>query len=230
MNKKRCILFEVLAPPFLALLLNVMACHAADFPAPSGRFTFDGTRYTGTVTLLDPIITNSSLYLTGEYKWPPAAFRPLIFNYQRFTVAAKLRPEIVSHGVTLLAGGTAHRWFVLNTDKDGRVELSFNNHEFRHAVEGLTVTNGQWTILALTFDLQSKRAVVYANGKRADEIVLPETFNLDIINDLKWRDSDKELTFTDCSGGGTFRGLVAGLLAFDSTLSSNQVRLLFPKN
>jgi len=103
---------------FLAsfLVLNIVTCHAAGFPTPSGKFTFEGKRYAGTITPTDTIITNNSLYLTGDYKWPPVAFRPLVFDYRRFTVVVKLRPEIISHGVTLLAGGTACRWFVVNAD------------------------------------------------------------------------------------------------------------------
>jgi len=48
------------------------------------------------------------------------------------------------------------------------------------------------------------------------------------MNDEKWKEADKVLTFTDCANGGTFRGLVAGLLTFNSVLTSNQVSLLFP--
>jgi hypothetical protein len=212
----------------LVLLPGILICRAADFPAPSGRFTFEGKKQIGTATLNDSIITNSSLYVTGEYKWPPAVFRPLVLSYHRFTVVTKIRPDFVNYGATLLVGGTGHRWFIISANKDGKIELSFNNHAFRHPVEGLTITNGQWTTLALAFDLQAKRAVIYANGTRADEIVLPENFDLAVVNDMKWKESDKELTFTDGATGGTFRGLVAGLLTFDSILSPDQVRLLFP--
>jgi len=212
----------------LVLLLNTLTCRAADFPAPSGRFTFEGKPYIGTATLTNSIITNSVLYFSGKYEWPPEVFRPLALDYRRFTVVAKLRPESISQGITLLVGGIDCRWFVLDADKDGRVELSFNNHAFSHPVEGLTITNGQWITLGLTFDLQSRSVVVYANGKRADGILLPETLDLQIISDAKWKDSDKHLTFTDGANGGTFRGAVAGLLTFNTVLSANQMRLLFP--
>lgn len=213
----------------LVLLVSAGPAYGADFPTPSGKFTFEGKRRVGSATLADATITNGWLYLSGEYKWPPALFWPSALDYQRFTVVAKLRPENTSHGNTLLVGGTGHRWFVISTDNDGRVQVSFNNHEFRHPVESLTITNDRWITLALAFDLKAKRAVLYADGKRADEIVLPDNFDLAVINDAKWRDSDKHLTFTDGANGGTFRGLVAGLLTFDAILSPEQVPRLFPK-
>jgi hypothetical protein len=224
------------------MLLNTLICHAADIPAPSGRFTFEGKPYTGTVTLTNTSVTNGSLYLNGHYHYHDqrdgrpfgepytALFRPLAFDYQQFTAVVKLRPEDISHGATLLAGGTGHRWLVLSADKDGRVELSLNNFQFRHPVASLTVTNGQWITLALSFDLQRRRVVIYANGAGADEVQLPKEFVLDVMNDVKWKEPDKVLGFTDYAHGGTFRGLVAGLLTFNSTLAPNQVRPLFPKN
>jgi len=211
----------------LVLLLNTICCGAANFPAPSGKFTFEGKPYVGTPIITNAVITNNSLFFPGKYNWLPDLFWPLVFNYQQFSIVVKLRPENISYA-TLLVGGTGHRWLVVNTDKDGRVKLSFNNHQFRHAVDSLIITNGQWTTLALTFDLQARKTVVYANGKQAEAIVLPEAFVLDVMNDEKWRESDKVLTFTDGATGGTFRGLVAGLLTFNSVLSPNQVRLLFP--
>jgi len=228
---------------FLLLLLNASVCHAAGFPAPSGKFTFDGKSYTETATFTNTSITNKSLYLNGEYftgyvgkeaerrgKGYTAVFRPLVFDYRKFTAVVKLCPENISHGATLLVGGTSCRWFVMRAGSDGRIELSFNNFQVRHPVESLTVTNGQWLTLAITFDLQSRRVIIYANGTRADEVVLPEDFALDVMNDAKWKESDKVVTFTDYANGGTFQGFVAGLLTFNSILAPNQMRRLFPRN
>lgn len=88
------------------------------------------------------------------------------------------------------------------------------------------MTNGQWTTLALTVDLQTKAIVTYANGNQVDELLLPKDFVSNVMNDEKWKDHDKVLTFTDFSDGGTFHGLVAGLLTCDAILTGDQVRHL----
>jgi hypothetical protein len=119
---------------------------------------------------------------------------------------------------------------VLHADKEGRVELSLNNFKYHHPVEGLTVTNGQRIVLAVTIDLQSGELVIYANGARIDKVLLPTGFVFDVMNDAKWKKSDKVFTFTNYADAGTFEGLVAGLLTFNSVLSDNQIRLLFPRH
>jgi hypothetical protein len=219
---------------FLLLLPIVSNSGAGTLPAPSGKFTFEGNPYIGTASLTNTAVTNNSLHLNGVYfmqfgKPSGAEFRPRVFDYRRFTVVVKLQPED-SREKTLFAGGTASRWFVIRTDKQSRVELSFNNFEFRHPIGSLAVTNGQWITLALVFDLQARRALVYADGRRADEVVLPKDFDFYVIKDATWREPDKVLTFTDYSNGNTFKGLVSGVLIFDTILSADQVRRLFPKH
>jgi hypothetical protein len=219
---------------FLLLLQIVSNSYAGTFPAPTGKFTFEGHPYIGSASLTNSVITNNCLYLNGIYftrlgNPSRAVFKPKVFDYRRFTVVVKLQPEN-SCEKTLFAGGTSCRWFVMRTDKKGQIELSFNNLEFRHPVESLAVTNGQWITLALCFDLESRRALVYADGRQADEVILPKDFDLAVINDTTWRESDKVLTFTDYSNGNTFKGLVAGILTFDTILSAEQVRQLFPKH
>jgi hypothetical protein len=219
---------------FLILLQVVSNSYAGAFPAPTGRFTFEGNPYIGTANLTNTVISNNSLHLNGIYftqfgNPSVAVFKPKVFDYRRFTVVVKLQPES-SCEKALFAGGTSCRWFVMRTDKQGRVELSFNNFQLRHPVESLAVTNGQWITLALCFDLQSRRAIIYADGRRADEVILPKDFDLAVISDATWRESDKVLTFTDYSNGNTFEGLVAGVLIFDAILSADQVLRLFPKH
>jgi hypothetical protein len=220
---------------------GVSTGRAEGFPLLSGKFTFEGKPYVGTATLINTSVTNAALFLNGEYstdywgdgkpggKGYTAVFRPSVFHYERFTAVVKLRPENISVGAILLAGGVSCRWFVLSSDQDGKVELSLNNRRFRHPIHNLTLTNGQWITLALTVDLQAKAIVVYANGTRVDELVLPEGFVLDVMNDEKWKEHDKVLTFTNYSYGGTFHGLVAGLLTFDTILTGDQLRQLFPE-
>lgn len=219
---------------------GVLDCHAADLPTPSGKFTFEGKPYIGTATLTNTTATNASLFLNGVYffadgKPYTAVFRPTVFHYEGFTAVVKLRPEkevtpkqdwYPAPGNVLLAGGQAHRWLVLRCDRSGKVKLSLNNNNFNyptnHPIKSLTVTNGQWTTLALTVDLQTKTIVTYANGNRVDELLLPKDFVLDVVNDRQWKEADKVLTFTDYSDGGTFHGHVAGLLTFDAILTDDQ--------
>lgn len=233
----------IAAVGLLSLLLapDVSTASAAGFPVPSGKFTFEGKPYIGTAILTNTSVTNAALFLNGEYstdywgdgkpggKGYTAVFRPSLLHYERFTAVVKLRPEKISAGATLLAGGVSCRWFVLTSDQGGKIELSLNNHAFRHPIPNLTLTNGQWITLALTLDLQAKTIALYANGNRVDELRLPEDFVLDVVNDETWKEHDKVLTFTNYSYGGTFHGLVAGLLTFDAILTGDQVRQLFPK-
>jgi hypothetical protein len=224
--------------------LHSLDARAADLPTPSGKFTFEGQPHIGTVCLTNTTVTNASLFLNGVYYFADgkpyaAVFRPSVFDYDRFTIVVKLlpenklRPEKTSQGhvllspwTVLLAGGESCRWLVLRSNKDGKVELALNNHEFRHAITNLTVTNAQWTTLALTVDLQAKAIGIYANGNQVDRLLLPKDFVLKVMNDEKWKEGDKALTFTDYADGGTFHGLVAGLLTFDAILTGDQVRRL----
>ncbi len=242
LDKLRIDHFLVVGVLSLFTALGVLDCHAADLPTASGKFTFDGKPHIGTATLTNTIVTNASLFLNGVYytsdgKPYTAVFRPSVFHYDRFTTVVKLRPEMEmtskqnwqrSPRNVLLAGGPAHRWLVLSCDPSGKVKLSLNNNTFNypyptnHPIKNLTVTNGQWTTLALTVDLQAKSIVTYANGNRVDELRLPKDFVLSVMNDEEWKEADKELTFTDYSDAGTFHGHVAGLLTFDAILTDDQ--------
>jgi hypothetical protein len=189
------------------------------------------------------VIRNKALYLNGKYStdyWGDgkpgaegytAVFRPLVFNYEKFTVVVKLQPEDISAAKkTLLVGGADSRWLALTINDEDRLEVSLNNRKFRHVVENVTITNAQWITVAISFDLESRKVVVYVNGARVEQILLPADFVLDIMNDPKWKEYDEVWTFTNYSYGGTFQGIVAGLLTFDTVLSDDQVHQLFPKN
>jgi hypothetical protein len=223
------------------LFINVLACKAAEFPVPSGRFTFDGKPNIGTVVLSNAVIRDSALYLNGVYSsdyWRDgitnggytAVFRPTKIDYQAFTIVVKLKPESFSVGRnTLLVGGASCRWLALTIDEQGHLELSLNNRRFRHTVQDVTMQTNQWIAAAVSFSLNTRKVVIYLNGKRVDEVSLQEDFVLDVMNDQKWKDYDQVWTFTNYSYCGTFQGLVAGLLAFDTILTDDQVRQLFPK-
>jgi len=226
--------------PLILLILGALTGGASDFPAPSGSFIFDGRPYIGTTTLTNTSFTNKSLSLNGRYynadqhkRMPDgysyhANFRPLTLDYRRFTAIVKLCPADIAHARVLLVGGTAHRWLVLRADESAKLEICFNNHDFLHTAGGSRITNGQWITIAVSVDLESRRVELYVNGSRADELVLPQGFTLNVLNDETWRESDREFMLTDYGDGGNFQGLVAGLLTFDSILSSNQVRQVFP--
>jgi hypothetical protein len=220
MNAKRAL--------FLLVITSVHA-NAEEFPAPSGRFTFEGKAYIGTATLTNATIRDKALYFDGKYRVPAATFWPRAFRYQQFTVVTKLQPGNFTNEIALLVGGTAHRWLALKADYRGQVKLSLNNSDFRQVIERVKVKKGEWITLAVSFDLQTLKIVVYANGVRVSQILLPQGFVLAVVNDAKWRDSDKVWTFTDFSSGDTFQGLVAGLLTFDTVLSDDQVMRISPQ-
>jgi hypothetical protein len=224
-------------------LINILVCHAQAFPTPAAKFTFEGKPFIGTAILTNTIIQSNALYLNGEYssdywgdekqssKGYTAVFRPAIFHYDKFTVVFKARPEDTSgQKRTLLVGGPSFRWLVLSIRDQNHLELSLNNHAFHHLIENVTITNGEWSVLAVSFDLKARKVIVYFNGARAAQISLPPDFVLEIMNDTEFKEYDKAWTFTNYSYGGTFQGLVAGLLTFDTILSDEQVKRLFPKS
>jgi hypothetical protein len=224
----------------LLFVASISICAATEPLSPSGEFLFDGKHpYVGVATVSNIMVRGKALYLNGKYStdyWGDdkkhvgytAVFRPSNLTYEKFTVAVKLRPEDVSGSKgTLLVGGASARWLALTVVETNRLELSLNNHRFRHTVENVAITNGAWITLAASFDQETRRVVVYVNGLRAEEIQLPGDFTLDIMNDEKFREYDKVWTFTNYSYGGTFQGLVAGLLSFNVILSDDQVKQLF---
>ena len=228
---------------FLSLLVSISICAAAEPAFPSGEFLFDGKHpYRGIATVSNVTAQGKALYLNGKYStdyWGDdkqhtgytAVFRPSNLAYEKFTVAVKLRPEDISGPRNIfLVGGASARWLVLSVVETNRLELSLNNRRFRHTVDSVTITNGAWITLATSFDLEARKIIVYVNGLRAEEIQLPADFTLDIINDEKFREYDKVWTFTNYSYGGTFQGLVAGLLSFNTVLSDDEVKRLFRNN
>ncbi len=220
---------------FFVILINTTVCRAAELPTPTARFVFNGTRYIGTATLINTTIRDNALYLDGKYCYYctnasegyTAVFRPSVFNYQKFTVATKLQTEDFTNGRTLFVGGTHCRWLAINVNSQGRIELKLNNGRFSRDIEGINLIQGNWASITISFDLTAKKIVVYFNGNRASQILLPPDFVLEIINDSEWNKDDKAWTFTNYSNGRTFRGLIAGLLTFDTILSDDQVLQLF---
>jgi hypothetical protein len=228
---------------FLFLLAGISLGAGAEIPSPSGEFLFDGKHpYVGSATISNVTVRGKALYFNGKYStdyWGDdkkhvgytAVFRPLNLIFEKFTVAVKLRPEDISGSKkTLLVGGASSRWLALSLAETNRLELSLNNQRFRHVIDLVIITNGAWVTLATSFDLEARKIIVYVNGLRADEIQLPADFTLDIISDEKFREYDKVWTFTNYSDAGTFQGMVAGLLSFNSVLSDDEVKKLFPNN
>lgn len=225
----------------LFLLLETIFVRATEnTPTPTGEFLFDGKHpYVGTATVSNVTVRGQALYLNGKYStdyWGDdeqhvgytAVFKPLKFNYEKFTVAVRLCPENISVGKkTLLVGGVEARWLALSVVETNRLELSLNNHEFHQAVDNIIVTNGGWITLAASFDLESREVVVYANGIRAQKIQLPADFKLDLMENEERREQDKVWTFTNYANAGTFQGLVGGLLSFNTILSDEQMKQLF---
>jgi len=224
---------------FLFWLACISLQAAVILPSPAGEFLFDGKHpYVGSAVVTNVTVRGKALYLNGKYStdyWGDdkqyvgytAVFRPLNLSYEKFTVAVKLHPENISGGkTTLLVGGASARWLVLNVVETNRLELSLNNHQFRHTVDGVTITNGAWITLAISFDLENRKVFVYAHGIRAEEIQLPADFTLDIITDEKFKESDKVWTFTNYSDAGTFQGLIGGLLSFNGILSDDEIKQL----
>ena len=182
-------------------LTNILVCHAAVFPAPSAKFTFEGKPFIGTAILTNTTVRNNALYLNGKYstdywgddkqgsKGYTAVFRPSAFHYEKFTVAIKVQPEDTSaQKKTLLVGGPSFRWLALHIGDQNHLELALNNRRFHHIIESVTITNGQWITLAVSFDLKARKIVVYSDGVRAEQILLPADFVLEIMDDTKFKE------------------------------------------
>jgi hypothetical protein len=223
---------------FVCACLLVSAGLAAELPSPTAQFTFDGKRCIGKAVLNNITNHDRALYLNGKYStWYDgdkegegytAVFRPVHFDYRKFTVAVKVQPEDIAER-TLLVGGTSYRWLALRVNSRGQLQFSLNNDEFRRPIEGVKVARGEWISIAVSFDLEAREVVVYVNGARASLISLPKDFKLAILDSEIWREHDKVWTFTNYSYGGTFHGLVAELLSFDTVLSDEQVHQLFQR-
>jgi hypothetical protein len=166
----------------------------------------------------------NALYLNGTYYLlnDAAICKTPQLNYRSFTVALKFKaeefhPGRLSHASNIFTGGTYFRWFGLNRSPAGNLTITLNNREFSHEIKETPLVKGRWTAVACGVDLSRRKVIVYLDGKKVDEIGLPQGFQLEVLKS-NLKDQDKVWSFTNYGNGDTFHGLVSELIIFDGML------------
>jgi hypothetical protein len=208
---------------------------------PLAKFTFEdppkGPAPQPPPELINTTRAEGALVLSGLYEWGTAlgsnkpvqnGYRAVFptpgLDFKKFTVVVRLRPDDISRPKgTLLVGGTACRWLALNTSPTGDITLFFNNQKTSSRLKKGKIVPGKWTVLACSFDANARKARVYMDGQRLEEIVLSNNFKLE----GRYRDVDDRVwSFTNYSNSGTFKGLIGELDVFNTVLTDDEVASL----
>jgi len=225
------------AAVLLGLCMSLEICPAADrvMPAPLAQFRFNGdgkdeTKANPAFELKNTQFKDNALYLNGKYEhnsstkdgYHAVCMTPKL-DYTKFTVALRFKPEeFGSDQNNLLTGGKSCRWFGMNRSAAGNLTITLNNQRFTHEIKGAAIEKGKWTVVACGVDLSAHKVVVYLNGKESADIDLPKDFKLDVL-DSRFKDTDKNWSFTNYSIGSVFHGLVDGLVIYGEMLSPEEL-------
>jgi|SRR5579871_130706 len=170
---------------------------------------------------------NNALYLNGKYEYDGtqegyrAVCKTPKLDFAAFTVVIRFNAEeFAPNKSNLFTGGTSSRWFGLNLSPVGNLTVTLNNQQFSQEIPGIVIRKGKWTIVACGVDVPQHKIVVYLNGKKAGDIVLPADFKFDIASDAK--DTDKVWTFTNYSNSNVFHGLVGEVIIYGKMLSAKE--------
>lgn len=203
---------------------------APSLPDPIARFTFDGITPEPDADLQDAAQHDGILELDGSYehgngvKKTRAVLKTPSLDYHAFTIVVRLRPDDIDRAhCTLVMGGTSFRWLGLEASPEGDLSLTMNNHSFMQPVPGVKIAANRWVTLAISLDLESKQAAVYADARRAAVIPLPPDFQFNVFSDSATEQRDKVWTFADYSNARTFKGAVDEFQLYGSVLTSEQI-------
>jgi hypothetical protein len=232
---------RIFAVAVISVLLPTSPAFSQTGPKPLAQFTFEEPAKSP-IPQPPPELVNTTridgcLALSGQYEWGTAlgssraiqsgyraVFPTPSLDYKKFTVVVRLRPDDISRPKdTLLVGGITCRWLALSTSPKGELTLSFNNQKLLWPIKKVKIVPGKWTVLACSFDAAARKARVYVDGQRLEEISLPNTFKLDTsyhnVDDRVW-------SFTNYSNSGTFKGLVGELDVFGTVLTDDEIAAL----
>ncbi|MSU45941.1 MAG: hypothetical protein EXS42_02135 [Lacunisphaera sp.] len=80
-----------------------------------------------------------------------------------------------------------------------------------------------WTTIACAVDLPRQQVVIFQDGRRVGEILLPRDFVLDVLKNPQDLPSSNDLSFTNYSNGEVFHGWVDDLIIYNTILPSDEL-------
>ena len=223
-------------PLLLAPLFAFVPADDPDLPRPHAHFKFDGNdknRGAGEVKLAlrNAETRDKALVLNGLYPFGPDVEKasdvriatPKL-EYEAFTVALRFKAAEFAKkkNTPLLVGGPGYRWFAIERNEAGNLELGLNNGRDTFEARNTPVPADEWTVVACSVFTFRKKAVVTVNGKKAVEFALPKDFTWAVASTTA-KDTEKVWLFTNFSTGCTFKGLVSELLIYDESLTPDQL-------
>ena len=197
----------------------------------SGAFELNNTRF-----------VENTLYLNGCYEHGGDGYRAIAkvtqLNYLSFTISLEFKPLGPGRNIlarlfnfsfeemgNIITGGTSYRWFGLRMNEDEVLEVTLNNQDYVHTYEGAYVNSKVWNRVTCCVDLNNLLIRTFLNGKKLEEVQLPQDFSLRVVHSTKDYE-DSKLTFTNYSNGRTSKGYVDNLRVFDWAIEDEAVQAL----
>ena len=164
-------------------------------------------------------------------------FQPLDFNSGTHTNRLRDRMNALTGGwwnhwfgqngdnhANILTGGVSYRWLGFE-HRDGHLQLTLNNHAFRHVFTNTTVSLNQWHRLVCAVSLPQRRVTTFLDGVALEAVQLPADFQLEVIGSPQ-EATDKVFTFANYSIGAAFHGCVTRLEVWDRALDAQEIAAL----
>jgi hypothetical protein len=121
-----------------------------------------------------------------------------------------------------LVGGTSYRWIEIGRSATGKARITLNNAKQTFESKNAALDANKWTVVACSVSVADKKALLFVNGKKADEFALPKDFVFDVATSNA-KDTDKVWTTINFSNGGTFKGQIDELIIYDKALTEEQL-------
>ncbi|MEP3478722.1 MAG: thioredoxin-like domain-containing protein [Fuerstiella sp.] len=149
------------------------------------------------------------------------------FRYTQFSIGQEfLIRDYSDRGPTkataIVVGGKSYRWFGLECDSKGSMELFFNSGRFFHSLPVPPIALNEWNKVLVSVDLYQGIVKVWFNGELLPAIELPEDFMLTVIPS-KSASRDANFNYTNFSTAETINGLVDNLIIFDGPLTESEM-------
>ncbi len=218
--------------------MRIYAAPGMPQPAPPKRishFLFsDGARdEIGKDTKVEQknlIFKDDALYVNGKYSADPddadRAHRCRIttpsLKPDRFTVVVRFRPLRIRDRRyrTVLCGGVKAPWFHLGASKNGRLEVSLNNGQFRHETK-LELKTRDWTTVVCQIDAVASAMHLRVNDKNLKPVPLPaKAFG---FVDGAENKSEKVWSFVNKRSRSVFHGFVSELTIYNGTFGRRSI-------
>jgi hypothetical protein len=128
----------------------------------------------------------------------------------------------------ILTGGYGYRWIDFHREK-GALNLTLNNHSFRHRFSRTAVKVNRWHNLICSVDLRRREILTEFDGQLLEPITLPADFKLEAAAEPDGA-SDRRFTFVDGSQGSVFYGYAANLKLIDGALGRAELHALHERS